>query len=101
MQYDLSLSTYYYGFRNAHDDDVLVSSDDWNDLAGIVDSPEFRLWALDNGYQYFGIWRDGIGYWQALGTRLDAILNEDNEDNVLIRGEDNTFFLGCSESIDF
>jgi hypothetical protein len=68
MTYDLSLSNYYYGFRNAHDDDVLVSSDDRNDLVGIADSPEFRLWAINAGFQYFGIWRDGIGYWQALGN---------------------------------
>ena len=68
MNYDLSLSSYYYGFRNAHDDNVIVSSDDRDDLAGIADSPDFRLWALDVGFQYFGIWRDGIGYWQALGN---------------------------------
>lgn len=61
----LAVCTDYYGFR---DHTTIVQSDNWYELAGIADHPAFRLWAINAGFQYFGIWKGCVGRWDYLGN---------------------------------
>jgi len=70
MKCALSLSTYYYGFR---DETTIVECEDDGNFGGLFDiarDVDFLLWALDNRFQACMVSINGSGRWVFISTRI-------------------------------
>lgn len=65
----LSLCTYYYGFRDRTD---IIESNDRAELTAIAYDPDFREWALDNGFNQVAIWEGRRGCWFSIDILADC-----------------------------
>lgn len=83
MKYTLALCTYYYGFRDRTD---IVESDDHAELVKIAYDPDFREWALANGFNQCAIWEGRRGCWFSIdfiGDMVKRFVNHQNRDKYI------------------